>query len=217
MNELHSYYRTRVTGLAVGIALAALLGPTVLYPWLVGLVGINHWLPQSMKVITSRLALVCYLAGGEWLIRKHLWRFERKEWDFKDVWEATTFYTNTPIGAAPVPFESSHKVRIEQDALFMKIAPTEGEHYINWGSLALQLIDKDKVVYAYWVKYRNDERFPKEGITVKGLEEMDVTERDSDGRPIRLTGTFAHCPEGQSPVYTGRVEFNRRPKEVDED
>lgn len=198
------------------MALAALLVPTVIYPSLESLVGTNHWLLKITKVITSRLALVCYLAGGECLIRKHLWRLERKEFDFKDVWEATTFYTAAPIGVAPVPFKSSHKVRIEQDALFMKIAPTEGEHYINWGSLALQLIDKDKIVYAYWVKYRNDERFPNEGITVKGLEEMDVTERDSDERPIRLTGNFAHCPEGQSPVYTGRVEFNRSPKENDE-
>lgn len=207
MNELHSYYKTRLIGLAIVIALASFFLPSKIFPLLASKFGDDHWVLTAIGFLASRPAIVIYLATGEWFIRKRLWKIEKREFDFDGVWEGITTYSNAAIGHAKVPFTSEHQVRIEQDSIFLKIAPTEGNDYVNWGSLALQLVDKDTIIYAYWVKYGLSEKFPEEA---RGLEEMHVTGRDEKGRPIKMTGTFAHCPEGQEPVYSGTVEFRRQ-------
>jgi hypothetical protein len=105
-----------------------------------------------------------------------------------------------------VPFETKHEVRIEQDCLSLRIAPTEAPEFVNWGSLALELAEGDTLRYAYWVNYK-DPRFPEKA---KGYEEMKVIKYDGGMRPLVMTGEFFHCAQGSAPVYSGIVTFTRR-------
>jgi hypothetical protein len=207
MNELYTYYKTRLIAWAIVIALAAFLLPAKVVPLIDGWIGKEHCGSILAGILASRPMIVLYLVVGEWFIRKRLWKIEKKEFDFDGLWKGVTTYSKVPIGYAEVPFTSEHQVRIEQNSVSLKIAPTEGNDYTNWGSLALQLVDKDTIIYAYWVKYGKSDKFPEQA---RGLEEMHVTERDNKGRPVKMTGTFAHCPEGQEPVYSGTVEFWRQ-------
>ena len=202
MNDLRNYYRTRLAGLAVAVALLAVFISEMAVPCFT-----DGLLAKTVMWFTSRPAIVVFLVLGELAVRKVLWRIERAEFDFTGKWEGETRYTTVHVGSAFVPFSVSHSVKMEQDCLSFALAPTSAKPFINWGSLALQLVDKDTLRYAYWVTYSNDSRFP-EG-TVFGYEEMRVTLRDTRRRPLEITGEFFHCVQGQVPVYSGNVTFKR--------
>jgi hypothetical protein len=207
MNELIKYYSARLVQLAIGVAVFVVAIDQVLLPWLTQ--TYPTWTPiaRMLELLTARLSIVAYLAGGEYLIRKHLWKWERPEFDFSGMWDAETTYTKVQLGSGTVPFSSKHEVRIEQDCLSVRIAPTVGTGFVNWGSLALEVSEGNTLRYAYWVNYSDRDRFPER---TRGYEEMKVTNYNAGGRPSLMTGVFFHCAEGQSPVYSGTVEFRRR-------
>jgi hypothetical protein len=207
MNELIKYYSARLIHLAIGVAVFVVAIDQAVLPWLTKSAPTWVLIAKTLALLTSRLSIVAYLAGGEYLIRKHLWKWEKPAYDFSGMWDAETFYTKDHVGTGIVPFSSKHEVRIEQDCLAVRIGPTMGLGFVNWGSLALEIAEGNTLRYAYWVNYSDLARFP---VRAKGYEEMKVTNYDTNGRPERMTGVFFHCAEGQSPVYSGTVEFRRR-------
>lgn len=206
MTTLSQYYTTRFTQLAIVMALAAVLVPNVLLPFIKSRCGDDSVFVAAANALTSRVAFVVVMAAGEVLIRKIGWKLENREFDFAGDWTGTSTYTHVHVGTGNVPFDSTHDVRIEQDALTFRLAPAPGSVYVNWNSLALELVDKDTIRYAYRVRYSARDRFPEKA---NGYEEMRVTKRDQKNRPVELTGEFAHCAEGQVPVYSGTVKFMR--------
>lgn len=206
MNELLKYYTTRLTGLALVVAMGIVFVDKVVDPYVLSQFGPNHWITTIQQSLTSRLAIVGVLALGEYLIRKYIWKLERPELDFSGDWSGITTFEYIPVGTGRVPFTTEYEVKIEQDCLGMKILPSTGASFVNWGSLALELADKDTLRYAYWVRYSDRARFPEEAV---GYEEVKVTRRDRKKRPIEMTGSFYHCAKGQTPVYNGAVKFSR--------
>ena len=206
MSDLLKYYTTRLIGLAVGIALLVLAVDNLLIPFLQKLFGAGHWTIGIASALTSRFSILVAMFGGEFGIRKYLWKWEHPELDFSGEWVGETIYKTAQIGSGPVPFSSNHKVKITQDCLSIKISPTTSEEYVNWGSLALEIADGDTLRYAYWVNYSEPSKFPKKA---KGYEEMKVTERGGRDKPQEMTGEFLHCAQGMSPVYSGDVIFKR--------
>jgi len=207
MKELLDFYTRTLAGFAVTIAASVVLVPHVVLPFLISKLGPNHWVISAANLLTSRFAIVLILALGAYLIQKWLWKLKHSELNFDGEWEGETFYTHVWLGSADVPFKSKHKARIEQDCLHFMLAPTTGEQYVNWGSLAANLIDKNTIRYAYWVKYSDRNRFPAEVI---GYEEMRVIARGSMGRPEELSGNFYHCVQESGPIYSGTVIFRRK-------
>lgn len=214
MENLLHYYNTRIAGLVGALFLWIYFVPNTLEPQLHSIFGPHPLVGYFDYVITSRVAIVLMFAGGELLIRKWLWRLERRHFNFSGEWEGQTTYSRVWLnetGQALVPYESKHNVNMEQDCLSFQLSPTTGSEYVNWGSFAANLIDKDTIRYAYWVRYSNLERFPPE---VKGYEEMNVMRRNWYGRPEMLTGIFYHCIQDIGPIYSGRVVFKRGPSRL---
>lgn len=209
MKELLDFYTRTLAGFAVTIAASVVLVPHIVLPFLINKLGPDHWVISLANLLTSRFAIVLILGVGAYLIQKWLWKLKHSELNFDGEWEGETCYTHVWLGTTNVPFKSKHKARIEQDCLHFMLAPTTGEQYVNWGSLAANLIDKNTIRYAYWVKYSDRNRFPAE---VNGYEEMRVTERGSRGRPEELRGNFYHCVQETGPIYSGTVIFRRKRK-----
>lgn len=209
VETLRKYYTQRLVTLAVALAAGAVLATEVVLPWLTRTLAPDNFLIDVAGFLTSRPAFVGVMLLGELGIRKTLWRLERPQLDFSGQWEGETTYTKVRLGkvADHAPFASRHLVLIEQDALSAKLAPAPGTDFVNWGSLAFEIVDKDTVRYAYTVNYSDSTRFPDRAI---GYEEMSVTRRDRRKRPNELTGFFAHCAQGQEPVYSGTVVFRRK-------
>jgi len=207
MNELIRYYSARLVALAIGVAVFVVAIDQVFLPWLTSNYPTWTIASKTLELLTARLSIVGYLAAGEYLIRKHIWKIENPEFNFSGMWDATTTYVQAHVGAGPVPFSSTHEVRIEQDCLAVRIAPTMSTGFVNWGSLALEIAEGHTLRYAYWVNYNDRLRFPEKA---RGYEEMRVTQYDDKRRPNLMTGVFFHCAEGQAPVYSGTVEFRRR-------
>ena len=201
MDELRKYYNSRFITLAISVVLLGIA--ITVYENKFGIDSL--W----AKILTSRPALLVILALGSTLINKWLWRVEHPELDFMGEWEGETTYSTVHIGSAPdnLPFTSKHELLIDQDCSHFSIAPTNSNDYLNWGSLAANLQDKNTIQYAYWVNYKTHVLFPDEA---KGYEELKVTKRDTNNRPMELTGKFHHCVEGQKPVYSGTVKFQRK-------
>jgi len=206
MAELLRYYSTRLISLLVVIAAGVVLLDTIIEPWMATKLGSGHWLIELEKNLGGKLWPIAVLGAGAVIIRRYLWRLERPELDFSGVWEGVTRYQHIRIGTGEVPFEGRYKVRMDQDCLSIKIVPSTGESFVNWGSLALELPDQDTLRYAYWVSYSDRTKFPEDAV---GYEEMRVTARDKRNRPIEMTGNFYHCARGQTPVYSGSVKFTR--------
>jgi len=207
-SELYTYYLKRFSALALGVALFAALVPSVVVPFISSNFGDESYLLVPIEWLSSRIALVVYLVAGEWLIRNRLWQFEMAEFDFQGVWNATTHYSNAALtlGRSHESFSSSHQAIITQDCVQIEISPTESGGYLNWGSSSIRIEDRNTLIYSYWVNYQDDVRFPDRA---QGVERLKVVKRDQKGRPIRMSGTFSHCAEGQSPIYYGRVEFEK--------
>lgn len=206
LDELLKYYKTRLSALALSVGLGIVFLEEVAFPYVVSQLGANHWFASLLGYATSRLAIVVILAAGEFVIRKYLWKIERSELDLSGNWTGITTFDKVRIGKPIKTFTTDYKVRIQQDCLSIRILPSTGSKFVNWGSLAIELADKDTLRYAYWVKYSDRSRFPLEAV---GFEEVHVTERDEKDRPVELTGRFDHCARGQTPVYSGSVKFIR--------
>lgn len=208
MESLRKYYTARLIAVAIGITGAVLVIDNLVLPFLLEKFGEAHGVPKIAEGLTSRVAIVVYLFGGELVIRKYLWKFENKDLDFGGVWEGETNYKVAQIGEGPVPFSAPHDLLITQDCRSIKVSPTSSEDYLNWGSLAESLPDRDTFRYAYWVNYDDDTgKFPDKA---KGYEELKVTKRDDNERPTELVGDFFHCAQGMTPVYSGTVKFKRK-------
>ncbi|HEY2235044.1 MAG TPA: hypothetical protein VGK01_16355, partial [Candidatus Angelobacter sp.] len=151
-----------------------------------------------------------FFLAGEWLIRTRLWKLEKPWLNFSGLWEGETKYQVMEKGSDKIdpqtfqPFSSKHEVKIEQDCFSISIKPTD-KTFATWYSITMTVRNAEEVAYAYEVKYADETpRFPAKAI---GYEQMSVTLRKKGwfgirkDRPIRLSGTFAHCAEGQTPVY----------------
>ncbi len=109
-----------------------------------------------------------------------------------------------------------HQARIEQDCLSIRLIPAVGPRYSVFKSTAVNLVDKDKLVYAYEVRYlsaKGDTTFPDATYGYEELEVVDpsgVVDPGKKVRPTQMNGWFAHCAKGQAPVYSGLVTFKRQ-------
>lgn len=209
MNELLKFYTKALLGL-VSLATVWAFLPQDLMPLLAPYFGYNQWVQMVSSFLTSRFFIVVLLAAGEWIIRKWAWKVVHPELNFQGEWEGETTFTKVEMGSPVAPFSAKYKVRFEQDCLSFAIAPTKADAFVNWGSLAMNLVDKDTVRYAYWVNYSDPSRFPARAT---GYEEMRVIQRGWRGAPQELTGEFYHCTMGFQPVYSGNVTFKRKSKE----
>ncbi|MFY0601640.1 MAG: hypothetical protein JXR03_18345 [Cyclobacteriaceae bacterium] len=208
MEYLHEYYGSRMITVTVVLLLSVLLIPTKLIPFLKGRYGSKHWYVKIMDALTSRTSVLIVITGAHFLINNYLWKLEKPQYDFDGIWTGTTTYEKVLMGNEPdtLPFTSEHELKIVQSCLDFELAPTDGEDYVNWGSEAANLSDRNTIKYAYWVRYSDLSKFPERA---KGYEVLKVLSRDSRGRPIELSGEFFHCAQGQTPVYNGRVIFTR--------
>lgn len=204
MKELREYYHRRLIGLAVACVAYSVASQIVVEKY-VAIQSGN--LKIAAQVFTSQYVIVLLMSLGELFIRKVLWRIERRDLDFSGDWFGETTFKYCSDPGVPIPGPSTYKVRFEQDCTRFQLAPTEGELMNSWGSLAIELVDKDMVRYAYWVRYADRNRFPEEAI---GFEELQVVERDWLGRPIAINGAFWHCDRSDSiPQFRGSVKFSR--------
>jgi len=182
----------------------------VLEPLLATKFGKSHWATKLSEALSFHVVIVIVLTAGHLLINNTLWRIENPELDFGGDWAGLVTYDRVQVGNAPetMPFTGEIEVRIDQDCHEFALAPAKGGELINyWRSLAANLENKDTVSYAYVVCYSDQKRFP---ARARGFEDIHVTKRDADGRPIELIGEFFHCAEGQTPVYNGKVVFTRK-------
>ncbi len=210
MSELKNFYKKWLTTVALMIALGTYFMATFAVPALEQLYSRDHWSVTLSNFVTSRPALLVLIAVSEWLIRKKVWRWLHPELDFAGTWNGTSTYTHVHVGNGPVPREVTHEARIEQDCLSIRLIPAEGPNYTRFESTAVNLHDAHRLVYSYYVKYKDGvPNFPTETY---GYEEMNpVGETDARGRPVKLNGWFAHCARpGQEPVYSGAVVFTRK-------
>lgn len=209
MNDLVRYYTARLIVLAVGVALFGIFVDQFAIPKAVAALGQDSWPVTILGNLNSRIAIFLYLTAGEIGVRKYLWKLEKPELDFSGEWTGESNYNTVQIGDVHghVPFSTQHLVRIEQDCLSLRIAPSSGAGFVHWGSLALDLAEGNTLRYAYWVNYADKSRFPEKA---KGYEEMKVTRYDGKRRPNVMTGEFFHCAQGMIPVYSGTVTFSRK-------
>lgn len=220
MRELEIYYRRRLTMLVGVIVTLAIAYQLKAEPWLLDQIVVQvHWI---VKTVGSVLAGALFL-GGEWLIRRHLWRLESPELDLSGDWVGESQYEAMHIkrdlpGQAPIvlPFTKEHSVSIRQDCFSVAIAATaEGFH--KWNSIVMTFRPPDELEYAYSVTYlaEDADRFPKKAV---GFEQMKITGweplRFGRRRPRVLKGDFSHCAMGQTPVYSGTVTFTRKSARV---
>lgn len=215
METLRLYYRRRLQQLALGLAALAVLYQTLRVN-LAEAPDTPPFVNLALRSLESALLAAVFL-GGEWLIRTRLWKIERPNLDFSGDWDAVTTYTHVEKPGPSVPEgpltgqAARHDVTIEQDCLGISIAPTAGA-YNNWYSLAMNILGDRQVGYAYEVNYKNNPAFPQKAI---GYERMTVVRWEKKGllkkgRPLEMTGEFAHCVQPNEPAYRGTVVFTRR-------
>jgi hypothetical protein len=205
MDQLREYYRTRLR-----VVVTLLVGLAILFRQLV-----EPSLPAEYRsaVLWAGSALVgAIFLVAEWFIRTCLWKFERRGLDFSGLWEGTAVYTSVEKpgerveGASPLPSPARHTARIDQNCLGIQIEAT-GEPFV-WYSVAMDISSKG-LRYAYEISYRKT-GFPRDHVI--GYETTTAVEygRSWFGRkrPVKLMGTFAHCAQGQAPVYRGTIVFD---------
>ncbi|HEY2360540.1 MAG TPA: hypothetical protein VGK36_05460 [Candidatus Angelobacter sp.] len=217
MQELRDYYRKRLKWMLAPIVSFAILYRQFAVP------AIHNWyhshgftFGESWLEGAYSLMIGFFFLAGEWLIRTRLWKLEKPWLNFSGLWEGETKYQVMEKGSDKIdpqtfqPFSSKHEVKIEQDCFSISIKPTD-KTFATWYSITMTVRNAEEVAYAYEVKYADETpRFPAKAI---GYEQMSVTLRKKGwfgirkDRPIRLSGTFAHCAEGQTPVYRGNVTF----------
>jgi hypothetical protein len=208
MSDLLRFYRKWLASLAGAAIALAVLDAKLVAHLLTGYFGSETWIVPLSTAVTSKTTLVLALVIGEIVVRKWLWMVMHPELNFKGEWEGETEYTTVELGNPPVkPLPAKHKIKFNQDCLTFEMSPTRSLEFRRWGALAITLVDKISIRYAYWVKYGKSDSFPPEAM---GYEELTVTKSNWFGRPLELSGSFYHCVTGVQPLYSGAVVFTRR-------
>lgn len=203
MNELRIYYLKCLATLAVTLAVLLLM------------VEVAHPLKPSVWqiLLLSRPTAVVYLVLGERVLRKTLWKLQKPALNFQASWRGEVTYQ---AGTSTEPsFVAGHMFRIEQDCLSIRIMPATPKEFVNWGPLAVEVIE-DTVRYAYWVNYGNS-NLPMFPESAKGYVEMRVTGYDDKKKPRIMTGSFWHFAQTRdpafqkekSPVFEGTISLYR--------
>jgi len=207
METLHNFYRNSLKALALLVIAAAALLRTYVDPLVAGA------FPSAQLRSIESLLLGGLFLGGEWLLRRKVWKLVYPRLDFEGWWLGRTTYAAADgrVGKHP-PDPIHHEVYIDQSCISIAILPTGTEHeFANWQSVAMNVLDSGSIGYAYRVRYHSQPGFPPEAT---GYEEMSVLEpRDKSllhrNRPLHLSGGFGHADLGQTPVYRGTAEFVR--------
>ncbi len=209
MQQLIKFYIHSLLKVAGSVLSAAILTRTLLMPYLESAYGKGHWPAVIASWLSSGAGVAVILASSEWLLRKKLWKWFHPELDISGFWIGINTYTHVHIGHAPVGVTSAeHEVKFKQDCLSIQIEPSEGLQFGYWESKAINLVNENKLVYAYEVHYQKD--VPNRPEKAYGYEEMTILRPDGKRRPSRMKGNFYHCAAGQTPVLSGQVEFNRK-------
>jgi hypothetical protein len=148
----------------------------------------------------------------EKFVRTKLWKYAYPELDFSGKWVGKTIYDVMQIASfEKTPkdhkvFFINHEIIFIQDCLSISIGPTVADHYSGgWKSYAATLGNSD-IQYAYCVRYNASDLFPSEAF---GFERLNVIDPKDGNPPVKMSGSFAHCAWGQTPVYSGTVSFER--------
>jgi hypothetical protein len=220
MNSLRNFYLVALKFLVLGIACAAFFLADL----------INTY--TSLRILASTGIAGSLFLGGEWAIRKILWKLVRPEFDFSGEWLGLSTYAAVEVESTLVkkesfvPFGAVHPVQIHQDCLRIAINPKGSKDYTNWQSVVCEVVEENeegRLKFAYIVRYKPDAdpKLPR-GNEVIGFEDMHIegwAERyqlswlPKWGRrkiPVLLRGGFWHCAQGQTPVYQGTTLFVRR-------
>jgi hypothetical protein len=209
MKSLRSFYTNCLISFTVALALTTYVAATYFIPSLESRFTTTQWPVDIVKAVFSRPALLFLIIAAEWIVRTKLWRWIHPEFDFSGTWDGVSTYTHRHIGTGPLPAPVTHEMRIDQDCLSIELIPAEGDKYTSFQSTAANLLDKSRLVYSYYVVYRNDNELP---VETYGYEEISATrEPGPDGRPATLRGWFAHCVRpDQKSAFSGTVIFHRR-------
>jgi hypothetical protein len=218
------YYQNALTRCAWLIAVLATAANGIL-EWLnpvLEWISVQLGLNQQLAPYVGRLALSIGVIGGLFLlcektIRETLWRLAYPELDLNGIWSGETTYNRRHIDAAGgtspfTPFSRNNDVLLKQDCLGISVGATKApgpDEVGAWYSLAAELSDDKEgpvVQYLYYVNYGDMEGFPHEA---KGYEALRVLNSTAGVRPAHVHGEFAHCAQGQIPVYSGTVKFER--------
>lgn len=184
----------------------------------------TYGLPFLLKIVLSLGAIGIIFRIGEAGIRNYLWRsnkvfrflgyFAQDRLDFHGLWYGETLYKVREQGggkkATPVPFSTTHEVRIDQDALSISVQPTPGRNFPMWRSISATIED-DVLRFLYHVNYSNRDDFPASLYGHEWVSPKKRTEQEEGkGKPIILHGGFGHCVGDQKPTYSGETLFIRK-------
>ena len=210
MKELLEFYKNWMIYLGVFSGFIALILNAYVSPWLTKKIVKKGPLQSIISVTLSLLVMAACFYYAENYIRRDLWKSFYPDFNYSGIWVGETTYEKAYNSSKDVklPFTVKHKAIIKQDALSISISPTESHDYVNWGSLAIELRDRNTLGYAYWVRYSNHDLFPDDAI---GYEELKAVEyNESTKCPIKLTGEFYHCYQGKTPIYSGIIKFYKK-------
>jgi len=220
VEELRSFYRgwmKVLVGLVVAFVVAYRLR---IEPWAVAALRpymANLTARCSLATVTwvgSVLAGFLFL-GGEAFIRTQ-WRLLKPSFDFRGSWRGRTTYRRMVVGthenstASHQVFGVDHAASMWQSCLEIRIDPT-GVAYSKFNSLAMELIGRTDLWYAYKVDYKDREKHPFPP-SAEGYEKLYVAgtrTRWFRTKPVLLEGSFGHCVNGAAPLYAGTVVFER--------
>lgn len=221
MEELRSFYRgwmKVLVGLVVAFVVAYRLRiepwvAAALKPYMANVTA--RWSLATVTWVGSILAGVLFLAG-EAFIRTQWWRLLKPGFDFRGSWRGRTTYRRMVVGTHENPvdshqtFDVGHAASIWQSCIEIRIDPT-GLAYSKFNSLAMELIGRTDLWYAYKVDYKDRETHPFPA-SAEGYEKLYVAgtrTRWFRTMPVLLEGSFGHCVSGAAPLYAGTVVFER--------
>jgi hypothetical protein len=209
MKELQLYYVARLKYLFV-LLLAATAGLGQLHEELMKS-GAHHWATTVTSFASHRFVLVAAIVLGEITIRKWLWRVEKPHLDFSGRWEGGTVYTKQWLDGPQVtlPQSAPHELDIRQDCLSIAVVPTTADAFTQWRSTVCDLLPDGALGYAYEVTYTERPGFPERA---RGYEVLQVVKKRARERPEAVAGAFHQVVSTDMPVFSGTVNFNRRPK-----
>jgi hypothetical protein len=227
MTTLRAFYTTSLATLATLIA-AFTIFVTSHIPLVQAKFGdgkLGDDIVKCLKLLVSSTVLGVIFSFGAWVVRTRLWKWRYARSNVSGAWYGITTYDRLVSGAstAPLPHRSVHPVEIVQDCCSIEIGRRDADDYAAWHSVACNLVERESSLvleFAYTVSYKNENekppRFPPHAI---GFEEMSIVQYASRFKrwplsvlevPIRMSGTFAHCVDGDGPRYAGTTVFVRK-------
>ncbi len=207
MNKLRNFYVTWMASITVGLVLLVAAYAYWAEPRIAAALEQKQAVGDLLAMITSRPVILSAVLLVHWVLCKKLWCILHPELDFHGKWKGYTKYTQAHVGNPQLPEVIEQEVQIAQDCLRLRLMPSEGDDFVYRSRTIDVEEDGAMLIYAYLVNYTvPSSQRPNEA---HGFEELSVVERDEKGRPIRLSGWFAHCARGQTPVLSGVVELER--------